>query len=254
MGIGDWINIISQGADLASRVLPLVLGSDAEGASENYVLGNVAFVPFSGRIYAASNDESESGMAFALSQPNDQTTLSEFVPVPVSGAIDVTNELSAFNRGQVTLAPTDPPPSAANPAPVKIVAWTVLALGIGVTSRIIGNASVSVGKLPDGTYGIRFTNSDPMKSWVFKATVKDNQGNSASVQGSSSSVSAREDGNYEFDLSLPAGVDIDPIVAELDVTIDMPESDYQAATAEVRKRIRSFEDIGLTVRRKFARK
>ncbi len=243
--------IFSPVVSIASKVLPLLLGGlfqDAKSSSQVYQIGNIAWYPHSGRLYAQNVGNNEASLQFSVVDavvsglPGAATTTTVYQPLPISGAYDATDDLMSLQDGCLTIgtaADASLPPELGGDLE-RAIAFGIKCLSLGLLVQLIGSVRISVKKdSVNGNYFIWFENTDPIPfdSWQILATVTNQEGQSVIVE----SIAAKHDALNEsnnFSMNLPAGFDLSPFVSELTLDIKVPNSFYQEMTAERRRLVR----------------
>lgn len=241
----DWMAIVTQITSIGMKLLPLLLvkGAGERRASDNptYRLGPLLFTNEKGTVWAQNIGSGEVALSYALT--SDQSVLVETQPLAAGNFYNATTDLSRFELGQVSLAPTATAFSVAG-MPGRALSFAIKMLAFGLAFRIIGNTTVGVFKDSNGYY-LKFTNDKPILGWKLDATVSDTKGESTHVSTElKSNERAAQGEEYVAIARLPKGVDPDPIVGNLSLWITMDAETYMKATAERRQHECSLQTHG----------
>lgn len=235
----DWSSIVASVADIAVKILPLFFGKLEKGAGEfdYYLVGDIAFYPYSGSVWACNMSETdEMGISYSVSTA--ESALSVYQPLSLEEAYDATQDMADFQFGQLTIGPTLLPGSAASlpTGPGRAISFAISLLSVGMTVRIIGNTRIGVKKDGQGFY-FEITNDNPMAGWEGTVSATDTRGGTVTAHSKWTSKKVRSPQDYSWEIPLPPGTDLDPVVAKLTVYLVMDQQTYADATAERRRRV-----------------
>jgi hypothetical protein len=230
----DWLSTGLQVAEVAANVIGRLLGEDGAAPTPPYASGSVQwyFDNSASRVWAFNSGNKEVGLNYAVASPD--SSLSVLQPLPAHESYDATADFAAFTQGQLAVAPTPALPGAPEGLE-RIVTFTIGALALGITARILTGVEASVGR--DQRSGL-YTAKISSPTVPLRATVKatDVRGNTVSASGSLGATSERpRSGSAVLDIDLPPGVDLSPVIQNLFVEIETPAALFEQATAERRK-------------------
>jgi hypothetical protein len=246
--MSNWLATSLQVAEIATNVLRQLVKAPP-GAHQDegpYTTGTVQwYYDASGhQLHAYNNGSEEAALTYAKAitlQGGAHGGIAEVVPLPAHHNRDVTVQQRDFFQGQVAVAPVvpfgpfGPPPQAgAN----RMVTFTINALVLGVTARILTGVDLSVGRNAQTGY-YRVTISTPKAPFHAAVKATDFRGNAVTASaslGTGVSVNAGVslNGAQTLVIELPAGVDLSPVVQNLSAEITMPIAAYEQAVAERR--------------------
>lgn len=235
--VGDfWSDIISVAvnvADVAVKVLPLILSREAGGSPEFVNVGPLRFgsqisgnslVPFVENIGPTE-------YSLVLNEPgdNEQAQLVLMQPSGSFGSYHVfdNDEFGRYADGAMTAAPANPQQAAVEGFETKILAASVGAIGLSVAAQIFPGFSVAMNKRAQGSYFFTFEKQDTFVLKKVEATAQDPQGNKATVKVNPEKLATSD---IAISVDLPEGVRPDPSYA-LFCEIEVDVSTYQKMLA-----------------------
>lgn len=254
------LNVFTSVATIASKVLPIIAGAitgKAAAAAQDVQFGPLRLFPVSGRVMMRNVGGADIGLLYttvprASGIPGglgEFTALSVYQPLPVSGRLvgqyDATRDLERFTYGDLTVSATSAKSAGPNETEVdplrRAVAFALRGLAIGVPVVIMNGFTVKVEK-PTGVYALRFTGNRPFNDVKIVASVKGAGDAGATVEFDGRKhdrlkYEVEVDGNsgqgtYGMNLDLPVGLQLEPVVEELRLTMEVPADVFFAATAE----------------------
>lgn len=224
MGWLDWINVAGSVLDIASEVA-ILLGEDEDSDSTSYVLGDLAWIPSNGQIYAVNNDPVNDVSLLYLAQNLSGTatsTLSTTVVIPANGGWhEEAANLAQFLGGSVNL--TGLPQADAN-TPGQVFSFVMRTFSVATAISIIGGVHVSFANTGNGWNFTLGTTGPNLSS--FKARVVDPAGNGATVESTFNQANARV-GADSVTLALPPGLDLSVFVASMEVELTLDSSEVR---------------------------
>lgn len=227
----SWLSTGLQVAEVATNILSGLVGAADEPTTGQYTVGTIDWYydAATSKVYAYNSGNSEAALTFARAEPN--LGVAEVQPIPPKSHVDVATPMSDFAQGQVAAAPSveallEGPGS-------RVVTFTIGALALGVTTRIVTGVDVSVGRNQQtGRYDVSI--STPAVPFSADVRASDYRGNSVSANGKIGGSASQDP--QTLVIELPLGVDLSPIVSSLTASLTMPTAFYEQATAEQRKR------------------
>ena len=250
MGIANWLSIATQVASVSASVLPMITEALTKGAndekgeeSSEFMTGDVAWYPDpSLRVCASNMGAMETGLNYAQSDSDSSTSL--YVTLPPGQYYDATDDLSYFKDGQLTVGQvetsTSAQPKGGGGDLTKAVSFCIKALSLGVSATIVKGVAISFNKASSGNFEakVEFTGTS-VKTAKADLTVVDTRGGSVSASGETTfttPTATADSGVQQWTISLPTGVDLDPLVQRVDLRLEMDTEAYERATAESRQR------------------
>jgi|SRR5271170_360627 len=229
MDATDWISIATQVAQIAANVLPLILGGKQNLTEEEYYYtGDVWWLPYEAGTYAgvaSAPGATKCGISFA----SFDHKVSEYFEIEPGNYVAVTDEMSRFRDGQVCIARVVTTPATAHsPEMMRAIAFSMKTLALSTAVSIVGDLKVYVKKEVD-TFSVGFE-SNSVQSMEVTASATDTRGGTVTASGKFNKPPAGSPGS-EWLIPLPAGVDLDPIVAQLDLSLNVDSGFY----SELRK-------------------
>jgi hypothetical protein len=243
--IMGWLSIIGQVAQVAGQVLPVILGNlgEAQASDTGYLQGDVLWttaVDENGNLQAVARNISETvdqtlSMAVCYTEGDSSIASSTFVVLPHTGENHtVTGDFDYYRAGEACVAPSPEFDIQGNQLLTRAIAFAITSLALGLAVRIAGSLTAEVGKKTDNngntSYYVAIRSSEPFHTMKGNVTVADARGGSVKVEGEFKSSSAS--GANEWIIDLPAGVDLDPIVAQLQVNLDVEGALYKKIAAQ----------------------
>jgi hypothetical protein len=145
-----------------------------------------------------------------------------------------TQNIADFEQGQLSVAlvvPNGPTVQGLE----RVVTFTISALALGVAARIKTGVEVSVGR-DERTHLYKVTISSPTVPIRTTVSATDTSGNTVSAEAELGGVSPAI---HRYDIDLPPGVELSPVVRRLAVELLTPTAVYERATAERRALVRA---------------
>jgi hypothetical protein len=234
--MSKWGAIAGQVAGIAANLIPSLF-NDAEAKA--YQVGDVVWLPnaTSGEINAFNVGGVDSGISYAVAGPN--TSLSVYQPLPSGHHYDAKQDLEEFKDGQITIGREVQEDAADVGGASRTITLLVKWLAIGAAVRMVNGIEGFYEKKPDGSsfrVGIRST-SPPIATWFARVQATDARGGSVSASSVIKSEGGLEE-PFEYFIDLPPGVDLDPIVQQLEIELKIDEAFYIEATRERRGLVR----------------
>lgn len=240
--MADWSSIASDVASIGIHLLGALLGESQSDAEVTYTQGHVVWTKDSNGVKAVNKGNAELGVSFAMSTLQDGNSPSstiEYLPIPAGGSQPVTQQLSDFANGRVCISQASSAPDATD-APATLVAavqFAIRTLALGVTVNIIQGVKMSVGQnKKNGLYELTvLTTGQPIQN--MRATVTDPTGVTVTGEATFKPSDQENSSPPSYTLQLPSGVNLDPIVENLDLSLTMDNASYLRATAESRQNL-----------------
>jgi hypothetical protein len=232
----DWLSTGLQVAEAAANILGSFLLADGKRSQQGgpmppYTVGTVQWYldDRTGDVWAFNSGSDEAGLNYAVAAP--ESSLSVLQPLPPHQSYNAGKDFKDFKQGQLAVAPVIAPSTGVQGPFDRIITFTIGALALGVTARIMTGFDIFIGR--DQTTGL-YKAGITAPTVPLRALVKasDVRGNSVSAGGEL--ASSTQGTTVELDIDLPPGVDLSPIVQNLTVELQVPSSTYEQATRERR--------------------
>jgi hypothetical protein len=167
------------------------------------------------------------GLTYALA--SDKGNVSIHQPLGAQRSHDATKDVKMFEDGVLTAAPTDLTTNGANDGDDgRIITFAVAALALATAISIIKGVTLVVDRAPRGGFLIRLTtDAQPISG---EASLKDQAGAQVTAR---LNVGKRVTGpDFVYETEVPAGVSLDPVTAQLNLTLVMPTTYCKEATRD----------------------
>ncbi len=238
---------------IASKVLPLLLGGilqDAKSSSQVYRLGNIAWFPHSGKLYAQNVGNNEASLQFSVVEaavsgaPGATFSSTLYQPLAVSGSVDVSDALTDYQDGSLAIgteADTILPPAAMGGLR-RAIAFSICSLSAATSVKLVGEVFFSVERnIQNGLYEIRFGSKNPFdfSEWEVEAKVTNMTDITVSVGANVGKHQVLNEVQSSLIIELPEGFELTPpIIKQLVFNITVPQDYYEEVTAERRRLVR----------------
>jgi len=232
----DWKNIATQAANVAAKLLPLVVGSSEDHAHpEGYMTGDILWYADSGALWAQNTSTHNVGLSFGVRGPDEaHGDYIELGSTLDTNRCKVHKDLKVFQDGQISLAPVVDPHAGADGALKRIITLSVSSLAVGMAAPLFdGSLRVGVYKREDKTYLAKLESDSPVKDWKFDASITSPGGHTVHV--STTDRSSKLNDNTELSVELPAGVEFSSVVENLYVKVTMDVESYEERLKKCRK-------------------
>jgi hypothetical protein len=251
-GIGDWLGSLVQVATVAANVLPLMIAArDGDDSVGPYDAGGVQFevITMNGStdLYAHNASDTDAGLLYTTTRSAPDTNLSVYQPLPSNNAYKCEPDLLEFADGDLSLAPT---PLSTQLGPLtRAISFAVRGLTIATGVTVVGGVSVSIQKGPNpGSFNAVVTTTGSARPLSVRVEATGVDGNvvraewnsggpsptsSPTPSASPSRVAAPAD---TITIPLSPGVNLDPVIQLLQLTLDIDAAGLDAVTADRRAR------------------
>jgi hypothetical protein len=240
----EWTSIISQVASLGINLLASVLSSD-DKATRPFTQGDILWLKDGNDIKAYNTGDSEQGIAYAQSGllynndnlPPSPYTRTDYKVLEGQSSYTATKDLEAFQEGSLCIGKVANTPSVVLDAPPSsIITFSIAFFAISIAVKIINGVELSVGKnSTTGLYTISLKTTGPQLQKA-EVSVTDIVGDTVKAQATFTSPDA-ELGDSVYTLDLPPGINLDPIVGSLRLTLTVDTPSYIRATEESRRNL-----------------
>lgn len=248
MSWSDWLNVISDVADVAANVIDLI--GDANTNAPPYNLAGVDFVPSTGNtsIYACNTSQNEIVLNYAMTALQGgmaQSTSCLVQAVPPQQYYDATNNIQEFQSGgQMAITPV----LSGRDTLTQALAFAVKAVSIGVTLNIVGGITGGFTKsvAPATGYSFWIKSTGPtLQSGTVKITAADG----TTVDAKMTFSNTANDGMLGS-VDLPPGLQISPTVVDLSLLLNVDTSSFEKLVAPTRGRCRPLAELPKDARRR----
>lgn len=225
MSLFDWLNVGGQVVDLASNIASLFGDDETEDGSSNYDLGALMFgADGSGQLWAGNQNDQDMQMTMCMTTQQQgvvPSTTTQPILVPANAGVNITSAVKNFQSGGTfTITPVAAPDADTL---TQALSFAVRSLAIGATISIIGGVSGSFGRNADGTWNFSVRSTGPQLTGG-KVTVTDQ--NNVSATASVTFQNRTRQTEYDGSALLPAGLSLAPTIADVELELEMPPSDF----------------------------
>lgn len=227
-GLPDWLGTILDVGTVAAQVVGSLVGTPAGVEAPPYLVGDVGFYPKAdGELNVRATNVSgvNAGLSYSLTQSSPDTSVSVYQPLPPGKGYDCTEDLRNYRAGQVYVAAA-PDIQLADGPMTRLVNFAARGLTIGSVITVVGGLSVSVVKTSDN-YVVHVSLSDPPDPFQITVSATGPSGNTVRTEWTRSSTGLAD----VFDIPLPSGVDLDPVVQSLQLQLYLDPAGLDVATA-----------------------
>ncbi|WFE20277.1 twin-arginine translocation signal domain-containing protein [Solwaraspora sp. WMMD937] len=237
LGLGSWLGTALKVANVAAQVLPTVLSPQQGNAIPSpFYLGDLKFEWSSvdgGNIfelYVTNNTDNDIGLSYSVTRSGQDASLSLHQPVRAHYSYKCQAEMSTFANGQVAAAPT-PLVTLSNAVDGRKLWAVARSVGIGVGVNLLsGMVGTFVKDLSSHGFNFTLETNDSGTPVSVEVAATDKNGNTVNAKQTSSGPTATPDSTIT--IPLPPGVDLDPAVADMQLVVELEESDYQRLVAD----------------------
>ncbi|MFY1631902.1 hypothetical protein ACN27F_01255 [Solwaraspora sp. WMMB335] len=236
LGLGNWLGTVMKVANVAAKVLPAVLdGQTSNAIPPPFQVGDLQFewIGLDGGtidLYAKNPTDSDIGLSYSVTRSGPDTNLGVYQPIRARHQYKCQADMSTFVDGQVYVAPT-PMTTLANSAIGRAVSFATRALSLGAVATVMGGIRVSVNKDPNGaTYSATVETTGSPNPVSLELSASDKDGNTVRARWTSGNSTPTPSANIT--VPLPTGVNLDPVVASLQLLLEFEELDFQQLNAE----------------------
>jgi len=210
--MGDWLGAVLEVANIAAKLIHALLEDDP--------------------IKAPEFPSKEIGLNFTYNSDSSGHGVSDYWPVPVRKAQDMTKTLQFFADGVVTAAPVESDSELG--VRIRTVSFSAAVLAVGVASTLVPGYSLTFKKIEGGwNANIEVHERATMPEKVEIEIEGINKAKMYVEWPKKKSEAAPADNTIE--IPLPPGLEIEPVVNNVSVTMQIDESWYEEFTAERRK-------------------
>lgn len=235
----DWASIASEVASIGVGLLTSLLGEASDHAPQ-YTQGDIVWSldKTSNTIYAHNKGQHEHGLSLAMSHTAPHgclasTTYYHAISAGKSAQVD----LLAFPAGRACIGKSAEVPDASQAAAdaTATVSFSMPFLALATPVKIMQGLHLTINQEQKGGLYQVSLQSDKDGPHIKSAhtTVTDLSG--SSVSASTKFKSASADNTYTFDL--PKGVNLNPVVGNVNLEITMDNASYLRATEESRRKL-----------------
>ncbi|MFY1650144.1 twin-arginine translocation signal domain-containing protein [Solwaraspora sp. WMMB762] len=236
LGLGSWLGTALKVANVAAQVLPTALSTQQGNAiPPPFQVGDLQFEWGSVdggnlELYVKNNTDNDIGLSYSVTRSGQDASLSLHQPVRAHHAFRCRTEMSTFINGQVAAAPT-PLVTLSNAASGRKLWAVARSVGIGVGINLLsGMVGTFVKDLGSHNFNFTLETNDSGTPASVEVAATDKNGNTVNAKQTSSGPTAAPDSTIT--IPLPPGVDLDPVVAEMQLIVELEESDYQRLVAD----------------------
>lgn len=229
-GLPDWLGTILDVGTVAAQVIGTLVGVAAGTAAAPYQVGGVGFFPSTDgglSVRATNISNVNAGLSYSLTQSSPSASLSVYQPLPPGQGYDCTKDLRDYDSGQVYVAAA-PDSTLANGVMGRLVNFAARGLTIGSVITVVGGLSVSVAKASNN-YVVQVSLTGPPDPFQITVSATNAGGDVVRAQWNRPSTGLPADD--VFDIPLPAGVDLDPVLQSLQLQLQLDPAGLDAATA-----------------------
>lgn len=225
MSWSDWLNVAGSVIDIASSVASLL--DEIDNDPNPYTLGGIQFGNNGGTLYAFNPLPTPMLLNFALvqTQGGAMSTTTAPLQLPAQNGAVIGSDLSQFTNGTVSITPL-----AGDGELTGGVSWlgfSVGAIALSTAITIVGGITASFSN-NNGVYSFSIVSTNG--AMLQSARVKIKGANGTSVDTGITFNSTADDGTSGT-VDLPAGLNIDPMVEGLEVTLGVDETSLKKLLA-----------------------
>jgi hypothetical protein len=228
--MADWLESLAQVAGVAGKLITGFLAAE-DDAETSVDTGDIewSYIQQSGKpaiVLAKNTSDLPVGLTYTLSRKNENLSIHQ--PLDPGNSYDATADIDDFLEGNVSAAPTVSEEAAAGPG-ARTVSFAISALSLGTAVAVIKGVTLSYDRSPTGfTASLKSDTVTPLSAEI---RARDFAGNSVSAGLKIGSV-AEQNGGGVFEIPLPSGVDLNPVAAQLNLSLELPVAAYEQATRE----------------------
>jgi hypothetical protein len=232
--------------DYASRSDADAEASFSGELSASTFTGDVEWGQDRGGAYVAINrGDREALLTFTRTPSDGEPASSAFALAPGYYA-EVTEELNTFRSGAVCVGKTQTESGdAAAAGGGRLLSVAYDSLGLKSVATITDGLTITYEKTVEGRAYFKLTsNVAPDDLWKLSVDTTDGQGAFVTVRAEltegNSTGSVDPDGEWEWTVELPLGIDLEPLVEAVKVEIELDDDAFQVFTAKSRERARRY--------------
>ncbi|MCG8455519.1 MAG: hypothetical protein MI919_04490 [Holophagales bacterium] len=245
----SWTKILKPAAGIAGGLLTAY----SESAAAASFSGDLVASTFTGDIewgqestgnYVAINRGNVTTRLAFSQTPSDSSPETDAVTLEPGFFADVSEQLRAFNSGNVCVGRANDSEGATEASDGKILSAGFTYLALNAVATINDGLSIAYYVSVDGNgYCTITADEPPVGEWTVNVQTTDGQGGSVGVDAvltRGNSVGGSGSDAWQWTINLPPGVDLNPLVEQCDVSVTVEEDEFQTLTEKSRRRARRF--------------
>jgi hypothetical protein len=242
---------MTQVSTIAANLIPMFLPDGTPASAAPFHVGEVEWGYLDDRgehpfFYARNTSTKEVGLTFSFARqaddPGGRANISVFQPLEGGRSYRATQDLVDFHEGEVMIAPVTELPgnldltgldlTDSRRSPGRAISFAIRSIAVGTTVFIVGGTHATVIRTKGG-YSVSIISDD--QNLPREVAV-----HARGLDGSTVSASMRRgtglcDLETNWNIPLPPGIDLDPIVGQLELRIELADGYYRDATHQRRE-------------------